>query len=386
MPEIDEAIGQGKRNNTSDVLVVRLLLNKFLILGLIDDEKGDTVWPVSPFGGFDGGLDHAIRAFQRQVCGFKPDGVISPKKTTIQKLNGPVSAATASKPSGSSSSSSKKGSISDADRNKLAEFAVEVAKQGCHYVTGGYGATPGRSDGHPKRPDNAVIVKPSFTTSDPLVLAAKVSGKRICKGRYRNGAVNGWHNPDKKELGRYLGWIEDLKAADVAPKSWMGFKTFEKFETDPNGAGKIGAIGDLALRAQAYIEWFRHKQVRTDVYPRKVKSQIILGEDCSNRRHFDCIGFVNFCISEVWKSGWMFGYEQYRDKPKICNGAEVKLGSGLKNGDLVLRDPHGSLPFHIGLVVNDGLSVANAKGGNVGMGIDKFSASNWSYARRILRY
>ena len=385
MPSIDAPVGQGKQNDLSDVLVVRLLLNKFLILGLIQDEKGDTVWPISPFGGFDGDLDRAIRAFQRDVCGFKPDGVISPNKTTIKKLNGPVSAASTPKPSGGGSSS-KTGSISDADRTKLAEFAIEVAKQGCHYVTGGYGVTPGKSNGHPKRPDNAKLVQPSFSISDPAILVAKVSGKRICKGRYKNGAVNGWHKPDKAQLGRYLDWIKDLKSAGVAPKSWMGFKTFERFEDDANGAAKIGAIGNQGARAQAYVEWFARRKILNDVYPRKVGSQIILGEDCSNRRHFDCIGFVNFCISEAWKSGWMFGYDQYKDKPKICNAVEVKLSSGLKNGDLVLRDPRGGNPFHIGLVCNSGASVVNAKGSNVGMGIDKFSASNWNYARRILRY
>ena len=385
MPSIDAQVGRGKQNDLSDVLIVRLLLNKFLILGLIQDEKGDTVWPISPFGSFDADLDRAIRAFQRDVCGFKPDGVISPGKTTIKKLNGPVSAATTPKPAGGGSSS-KSGSIADSDRKKLADFAVELAKQGCHYVTGGYGATPDRSDGHPKRTSNAALVKPSFSSSDPAILAAKISGKRICKGRYKNGAVNGSHNPNKAQLGRYLDWIKDLDSAGVAPKAWMGFKTFERFEDDPKGSARIGAMGSLSSRAQAYIEWHATRKVMPDVYPRKVGSQIILGEDCSKRRHFDCIGFVNYCISEVWKSGWMFGYDQYKDKPKICNASEVKLGSGLKNGDLVLRDPKGSNPFHIGLVCNNGSSVVNAKGSSVGMGIDKFSSANWDYARRIMRY
>ncbi len=114
-----------------------------------------------------------------------------------------------------------------------------------------------------------------------------------------------------------------------------------------------------------------------------VDGSIVLGEDCTNRRHFDCIGFVNFCISEVWKPGWMFGYEQYRDSPKKCNAAEVSLSqSGLKDGDLVLRE---GKPFHIGLVCNGGQSVVNAKASAIGMGIDDYSPSNWDFVRRIMR-
>ncbi|MCB1020923.1 MAG: C40 family peptidase, partial [Acidobacteria bacterium] len=234
------------------------------------------------------------------------------------------------------------------------------------------------------RPDNVALLRPTFTNDGLAVFAAKV-GKKVCRGRYKHVEINGRKSSDKKLLERYVAWLQKLENFGVAPRYWMGLRTFERFESDSDGASKISAMPASNQQAHAYTEWFTRRAVRPDIFPRESGGITVFGEDCSKRRHFDCIGFVNYCIAKAWgKPNWQYGYDTYRDNPGNCYGKSISLSKGgLKNGDLALRDPSGGGAFHIGIMCNGGASVVNAKGQDVGMGVDSYSSSKWDGICRI---
>ncbi|MEZ5366784.1 MAG: peptidoglycan-binding domain-containing protein [Bryobacterales bacterium] len=329
MPSIDHAVGLGQTNDTTDVLVIRALLNKFLLLGLIEDEKGDNVWPIAPFGDVDASMDRAIRAFQRQVCGFSPDGVISPGKSTIQMLNGPLSAASSSSvldrllPLG-------RGIRKEAAAARVRLPAPSVTNwlslrwkwpQGCRYITGGYGATTGQSDGHDARPDNVALCKTDLYGNDLAVFAAKgwqeglpralQATSRSTAGSHRTRSCSSAMSPGCKS-----------SRISASRRYWMGLRTFERFESDGDGSledlrhARVQPAGPRLCGvvhppSRAGRTSFRATQAGSPSSGKIVRSE----------RHFDCIGFVNYCIAKAWgKPNWQYGYDTYRDNPGNCYG------------------------------------------------------------------
>lgn len=75
---IKAPVGKGKKNNPDDVELVQELLNAFTKMAGTRKLKVD--------GDFGPKTQEAIGKFQKNVCGFKPDFVISPGKTTIKTL------------------------------------------------------------------------------------------------------------------------------------------------------------------------------------------------------------------------------------------------------------------------------------------------------------
>ena len=87
---IKAPVGKGKKNNSDDVELVQDLLNAFTKLAGTKKLKTD--------GAIGPKTLEAIGKFQKNVCGFKPDFVISPGKTTIKTLAaGPKKAEAAAK-------------------------------------------------------------------------------------------------------------------------------------------------------------------------------------------------------------------------------------------------------------------------------------------------
>src|SRR3989442_7804567 len=86
MASIKEPVGKKCKNNTYDVMVIQILLNRFIIPGCMK--------PFPPLG-IDGQCGKVTKAaivwFQLNVMNNAfPDGKVHPNGTTLAALNGPL--------------------------------------------------------------------------------------------------------------------------------------------------------------------------------------------------------------------------------------------------------------------------------------------------------
>ena len=147
-----------------------------------------------------------------------------------------------------------------------------------HYLWGTAGNTPGSSDGNFGKASAATIRAYSLddkATERDKVLAVCTAvqpvfdGYNTCAGRCMRANVQN----TGQTLATYLAARREDAAKGVAESSWQG------------GAG--------GLHPRKYY-------FRGDL---KNNGAPVWGESCYGRRHFDCIGLVNYCYGKQWKSG-----------------------------------------------------------------------------------
>jgi hypothetical protein len=115
------------------------------------------------------------------------------------------------------------------------------------------------------------------------------------------------------------------------------------------------------------------------------ENQIVWGESCVGRRHFDCVGLVNFCYEEHTRKvgGWAFEIKQYLNGVigTIDNG---KLApSKVLDGDIVARV---GPPNHIGLLAHVGgkVLVIQAPDTVTGLtGTEVYDPAKWDKCVRV---
>ena len=223
---------------------------------------------------------------------------------------------------------------------------IDVARGliGSHYINGAYGATPGGFDGAPVRPGGIQLIAdeahldPKFNergkSANLAVNAATMSIKTycVCAGSYFNSRGGRATDADSPDLVAYL---DSLKG--TPPSNWPNFngrftprRAFGPGQNGGDGAGKL-----------------------------------VWGESCKGVRHFDCIGFVFYCI---WKAngdipwyeikGWrtptpgrqVFKLNEIEYSDEKDNKKLIRLRpSALMDGDILIQADH-----HIGLVAADG--------------------------------
>ncbi len=163
--------------------------------------------------------------------------------------------------------------------------------------------------------------------------------------------------------------------------------------------------------------------------PRTVSGQIVLGELCLGKRHFDCIGFVNYCFWSVISPTWDRSFLQYlKDfegafvrfrkaiESKKGNGKRKRLkradidkylngfrdsdnaikASDLQPGDVVIRvkgDKIGkskrAIIDHSGICYRDPkgrIRVLNCSSGATGVVSSPYKATRWPHRLRIKSY
>lgn len=142
-------------------------------------------------------------------------------------------------------------------RKKVMDIAVSMAGK-CHYLWGACGAMPDQQNGMPGRPGAVVMFNPakhkSIGKNDVMhdVAVCQVSGFNTCAGRPYMIAPKGVYitNPNQALTEAQLAQENDERSFRTVYKSY--------------GGGRKGTI---------------------------------LGERCQNIRHFDCVGFINYCLS-----------------------------------------------------------------------------------------
>lgn len=215
--------------------------------------------------------------------------------------------------------------------------AVEVAlsQLGAHYLWGAAGATPGYLDGMPGRP-GSVMRLPDVLDPDPVLRSAAcdVDGYHVCAGRFAR-AGGRVVRPGEKDLDDYL-----LGLNRTQPNRWEPW----------NGL------------------WPRKMKGKT------VTEQIVLGEDCTTKKHFDCIGFVNWCLSWVLGGrGVQLAITHFKipATPGAYHLCEPVAAGQARAGDVVARGVD-----HIGFLTGDG-RVVHASQSSDGVIVEAYVPSQW---------
>ena len=176
---------------------------------------------------------------------------------------------------------------------------VALSQIGSHYLKGGYGNTPGRADGHPHYP-NRIKMEPE-DLSVPNLKAAVWANGWICGGRFGDSDVKSRPKAEKELFE--LAWV--LKGT--------------------------------------HTRWPRRAKISSE------DIREVWGESCENIRHFDCIGFINWC---VWKAlNWAAAYD-ISQWGKSITGCKVDDNvNGAEAGDILLRPD--SKPQHIAIAMGN---------------------------------
>lgn len=139
-------------------------------------------------------------------------------------------------------------------------MSIAASHLGAHYLRGAAGARPGQLDGMPGRPGSVHMLTAPIDAGDIIhsVAACNVAGRNTCAGKP-------WR-PNEPNLPPYQRSVTDFTAENATHS---------------------------------------YRTVHT-AYRNVKKPGVILGERCEGKRHFDCVGFVNYCLSAAFGEGYQF--------------------------------------------------------------------------------
>jgi len=245
---------------------------------------------------------------------------------------------------------------------------IALGLVGCHYINGAYGATPGRNDGASCRPGGIQLVadpkrldpnKQTDKTKDLAVLAAQMFVKRhcICGGNYNNKKILGGGCrpalPSDWDLNNYLA---SLKGKN--PMAWTN-----------------------------YYGHFTPRRVYGPARGGDIGGKLVWGQSCKDIRHFDCIGFISFCLSQATgKEALQLEIAQWRTPHQLGSKVyDLSVGrkpETLMDGDILVKADH-----HIAWVAANGtiIEAADTDLGVVAKGqfeLDK-SPGAWTHLVRL---
>jgi hypothetical protein len=261
---------------------------------------------------------------------------------------------------------------------------IETARQflGCHYLNGAYGARPMPNDsddggGLSNRPGGVVLIAdpkrldPSAVGDPKKAIAVKAAAMTVkeycvCAGRYLKVGGGREASPSDDDLKKYLSSL-----AGKDPKSWPNF-----------------------------VDRFTPRRV----YGQREGGKLVWGEDCTGVRHFDCITYVNYCMSQVGKlvtnsiDQWSSAPENAAPKPEDKEKAMAKMvWTSSVTGGKVYRLPFGYVkpgdgdilvglkgvnPQHIAIASREGTIFQAASTGKGVHADDTYDANKWMYLVR----
>jgi hypothetical protein len=166
-------------------------------------------------------------------------------------------------------------------RNRL--MSIAASHLGAHYLWGAAGARPGQLDGMPGRPGSVFMLTSPIDSGDIVhsVAGCNVAGRNTCAGKP-------W-TPGQPDSPAYAQSVSDM-SAETSGRSYRTVHT---------------------------------------AYRTVKKPGTILGERCDGKRHFDCVGFINYCLSAAFGEGYQFeicgaerdGYRGYANRFPAVTGA-----------------------------------------------------------------
>lgn len=226
----------------------------------------------------------------------------------------------------------------DAWRRTIAEWPEQF--DGCHYLRGTAGNTPGLGNGFTAAKRTAAKLKPDMTDMAKEVPQAvlrcigvgagycEIPSLHVCCGAYRGALVGNvaqsFSNPQREGplLRHWIAWN-----AAGQPDIFEYISAWRRTASDPSGVTDPGPQ-----------TWFLY------VWPRRViadydavaetNGRIIWGSGCVGERHFDCVGLVNAAIAKALDNDnitmdmWVYA--------QASNCDDVTASETVEPGDLVL--------------------------------------------------
>ena len=201
-----------------------------------------------------------------------------------------------------------------AERKAITDEALSHVGK-AHYVWGAAGNTPGLPDGASFRRDLVKLLPNSFSQKEPLVRTAwtGIEGINTCAG-----CSSKYTQVSSQSMSDYLKAGKDEPGKNgLFPRIWKF-----KGKIQPRGASNNGLV------------W---------------------GESCIGKKHFDCIGFVEYCVGKVWSQPVNFQVDiaALFNNPGNYGFAIVTDPTDILNADLVSHDDGGGKWHHIGMVYLD---------------------------------
>jgi peptidoglycan hydrolase-like protein with peptidoglycan-binding domain len=238
--------------------------------------------------------------------------------------------------------------------SRAVDAALAQAADGAHFLAGAAGARPGGTDGTSLRPAGVTLVPGRTDPADPAVFAA-ACGAHVCAGRFnaRNGGIAGGR-PAASTDTDLIVYLAGLAA--LPEDRWKPF--FQFFSPRRFEGGMLG-------------------------------SQLVWGEDCRAKRHFDGAGLVNWCLEQAVEARYPITFDLATWATDVSGTEAVPLTEPPRRGDLVLRALDGAVT-HIGFLVGDHDPAVPADLGEVvlaeqaGVGVvrRRFSPAGWTVRRR----
>ena len=225
--------------------------------------------------------------------------------------------------------------------------AAQQAALGAHYINGSDGGitgmnAAGEAGGGLSASRKIYLLEDN--SWEKLAVHASIYGGRVCPGRYN--AVGGeMFQPNTEKLRKLKDeYVPSL--AEVPPELAKPFPG-------------------------------------TMLYPRRSRSKaggtIYLGEDCRNKRHFDCISFVNWVLTSVVGRLIWYAEKDYFSGGKMNAQILPATHTPFKNGDIGVRiDASGK--EHIGFLTAYGQMI-HAREPEKGVQVSAFEMKKDSFTK-----
>jgi len=206
--------------------------------------------------------------------------------------------------------------VSDANRIKqnIIDIARTEAELGAHYLWGAAGNRPGEGDGATYRPKHAQL-HANVPNLDGMPEAGKFRGTPYVPTLYA-AWVNSHDQGRLACAGRCgLKEVQELPLAlDMPVKQALALK-LNALTQD-----QIDELQSLRTTSAEY-RWPRpNGTLERSTYP-----STIWGECCIGKRHFDCIGLVNYCFSAALNRVWHYGIENFTTPAYAKAGGIVEV-------------------------------------------------------------
>lgn len=250
---------------------------------------------------------------------------------------------------------------------------VEIARSlvGSHYINGAYGATPDGNDGAPCRPDAVKLiadpkrldpVKQADKKRDLAVLAAhthivdsKLNIDRycICGGNYNKFGGARTASPSDRDL---IDYLNSLKGQH--PTAW-----------------------------REYFIHFTPRRVYGPASGGDIGGKLVWGQSCKGVRHFDCVGFISYCLWRATDKVVQLAIGLWRKPGQPMAGSKVyDLSAGQKPDKLLDADILVKADHHIAWVDASGtiIEAADTDVGVVASGrFDPKAHGSWTHLVRL---
>jgi NlpC/P60 family len=250
-------------------------------------------------------------------------------------------------------------------KQDLIDTAREQVTNGAHYLWSTAGNTPGNKDGAWYRPLKAQLHAnvPDLTADSqsqigasrhnvhaPMLFAAYADtsdfGLLVCTGR-----AAAFTSPlALSEMNANIRKALDLK--------WRNLSDDQIDELQRNSR---------------MVDDFRWPRPNSSLNNNSIHHSTVWGESCVDVRHFDCIGLVNWCLSEVLNQHIQFGIGNFvsRSVGQLISLQKAEIGDIVTIG-----------ADHIGFVTGNN-TVIEAKDATSGVVESQFSAAGWTQCFRL---